>query len=202
MASRKRKTQRRRKSQKKGGAMLHGAPLAESLSGDWSSKMSMGQGGDYLKYHVGQHGGMAGAPLSAIDGSVLPMSLRGAAHMGGLDKSFTEISGLKDQAGGRRRRRASNRRASKCHSRKSQGGKRRASKRHGRKSQGGKRRRSQKKHGGKRRRTQKKRGGSLGYAPVGSAAMLLDGAGYSKAGLTPQWSSGVEFDAAKMRESM
>ena len=112
MASRKRKTQRRRKSQKKGGAMLHGAPLAESLSGDWSSKMSMGQGGDYLKYHVGQHGGMAGAPLSAIDGSVLPMSLRGAAHMGGLDKSFTEISGLKDQAGGRRRRRASNRRAS------------------------------------------------------------------------------------------
>jgi hypothetical protein len=171
--------------------------------------MSMGQGGDYLKYHVGQHGGMAGAPLSAIDGSALPMSLRGAAHMGGLDKSFTEISGLKDQAGGRRRRRASKRRSSKCHSRKSQGGKRRsskrsaskrrsskrsASKRHGRKSQGGKRRRS--------RRSQKKRGGSLGYAPVGSAGMLLDGAGYSKAGLTPQWSSGAEFDAAKMRESM
>ena len=142
--------------------MLSGAPLSQSLSGDWSSKMSMGQGGDYLKYHVGQHGGMAGAPLSAIDGSALPMSLRGAAHMGALDKSYTEIAGLKDQAGGRRSR----------------------------------------KHSRKHSRKQKKRGGALAYAPVGSASMLLDGAGYSKAGLTPQWSSGVEFDAAKMRESM
>ena len=175
--------------------MLSGAPLSQSLSGDWSSKMSMGQGGDYLKYHVGQHGGMAGAPLSAIDGSALPMSLRGAAHMGALDKSYTEIAGLKDQAGGRRSRKHSrkhSRKNSRKHSRKSQGGKR--SRKHS-----GKRSR---KHSRKHSRKQKKRGGALAYAPVGSASMLLDGAGYSKEGLTPQWSSGVEFDAAKMRESM
>ena len=57
-----RSQRKQRKSQRRsrGGAALSGAPLSFSLSGDWSSKMSQGQGGDYLKYHVGQHGGATG----------------------------------------------------------------------------------------------------------------------------------------------
>ena len=182
---RKHKTHRRRHSRRntrRGGAMLAGAPVSYSLADDWSSKMSNGQGGDYLKYHVGQHGGahMAGADLSAITDSALPAALRGPAHIGSLDRSFADIAGLKDQAGGRRRTRRNRTRRGKKSQKK--GGKRRSSKRS--------------------RRTRRSRGGALGYAAFPSAGMLLDSAGYAKAGLTPEWKAGVEFDAAKMREAL
>ena len=192
MASR--KSQRKHKSRRsrrhcrsrrsRGGAALSGAPLAHSLAGDWSSKMSAGQGGDFLKYHAGQHGGaLAGAPLSAVDSSALPSALRGPAHIGGLDKAFSDVAGLRDQAGGKRRRTRHHKKHGKKHGKKSsKGGKRRSTRR--------------------TRRSRKSNGGAIGYAPFGSATMLLDSAGYSKAGLTPQWSSGVEFDAAKMRQGL
>ena len=173
--------------------MLAGAPVSYSLADDWSSKMSNGQGGDYLKYHVGQHGGahMAGADLSAITDSALPAALRGPAHIGSLDRSFADIAGLKDQAGGRRRTRRNRTRRGKKSQKK-----------------GGKRSKKSQKKGGKRRsskrsrRTRRSRGGALGYAAFPSAGMLLDSAGYAKAGLTPEWKAGVEFDAAKMREAL
>jgi len=213
--NRKQKSQRRRsqrsqrRSKKQGGAMLSGAPLAYSLAGDWSSKMSYGQGGDYLKYHAGQHGGaLEGAPLSEIGGSGLPSALRGPAHIAGLDKAFSDIAGLKDQAGGRRRTRRSQKkkggkrssRRSQRKSQKSKGGKRR-SQRKSQKSKGGKRRSHRRSR--KQRKQRKSQGGAhLGYAPLGGASMLLDGAGYAKAGLTPEWNGGVEFDAAKARAAM
>ena len=192
MASR--KSQRKHKSRRsrrhgrsrrsRGGAALSGAPLAHSLAGDWSSKMSAGQGGDFLKYHAGQHGGaLAGAPLSAVDSSALPSALRGPAHIGGLDKAFSDVAGLRDQAGGKRRRTRHHKKHGKKHGKKSS--KRRSTRRTRR-----------------TRRSRKSNGGAIGYAPFGSATMLLDSAGYSKAGLTPQWSSGVEFDAAKMRQGL
>jgi len=192
MASR--KSQRKHKSRRsrrhgrsrrsRGGAALSGAPLAYALAGDWSSKMSAGQGGDFLKYHAGQHGGaLAGAPLSAIDSSALPSALRGPAHIGGLDKAFSDVAGLRDQAGGKRRRTHRHKKHGKKHGKKSS--KRRSTRRTRR-----------------TRRNRKSNGGAIAYAPFGSATMLLDSAGYSKAGLTPQWSSGVEFDAAKMRQGL
>ena len=212
MASRKQKSQRRRRSQrsqrrskKQGGAVLSGAPLAYSLSNDWSSKMSLGQGGDYLKYHVGQHGGaLDGAPLSEIGGA-LPAAMRGPAHIGGLDSAFSQIAGMKDQAGGKRHKRSKHStRRSKKHGRKAKkhGGKR--SRRHSKKRST---RRHSKKQGGRKRsqrsrKQRKSQGGALGYAPFGGASMLLDSAGYAKAGLTPQWSAGAEFDAAAARASM
>ena len=49
----------RRRTHRRGGAALNGAPVGYHLSGDWSSKMSLGQGADYFKYHEGQHGGAA-----------------------------------------------------------------------------------------------------------------------------------------------
>lgn len=98
------------RSQKRHTRKRGGAPLDYSLAGDWSSKMSMGQGGDYMKYHQGQHGGnLSGAPLSEL-GQTLPMGLRGPAHISGLDGAFQQIAGLKDQAGGKRRKQRRTRR--------------------------------------------------------------------------------------------
>ena len=53
-----------RHTRRRGGAdVFVGAPVESSLAGDWSSRMSQGQGEDYLKYHQGQHGGgITGAP--------------------------------------------------------------------------------------------------------------------------------------------
>ena len=213
---RKHKSHRRRHSRKEGGAMLNGAPVSSSLANDWSSKMSMGQGGDYLKYHVGQHGGaLAGAPLSEMGGA-LPSAMRGPAMLGGLDRAFNGIAGLKDQAGGKRRkhsrRKHSRRRHSRRkHSRRKNGGGSCGKSLYGgsRRKNGGSRRKSSKKNGGSRRKnggsrrkrsTRRSKGGALGYAPISSASMLLDSAAYSKAGLNPD--SGVEFDAAAARQRM
>jgi hypothetical protein len=199
---RKHKSHRRRHSRKEGGAMLNSAPLSYSLANDWSSKMSNGQGGDYLKYHVGQHGGaLAGAPLSEM-GSALPSAMRGPAMLGGLDRAFHGIAGLRDQAGGKRRKHSRRK-----HSRRRKngggscgkslyGGSRRKSRKNG-----GSRRKSRKNGGSRRKRsTRRSKGGALGYAPISSASMLLDSAAYSKAGLNPD--SGVEFAAAAARQRM
>ncbi len=109
--------------QTRGGALV-GAPLSDSLAGNWSSKMSMGQGGDYLKYHVGQHGGyLSGAPLSEVSGSGLPAELRGPAHVAGLDSAIRATAGMKDQAGGRRSRSKKNKKSKRSkRSRRSKGG--------------------------------------------------------------------------------
>ena len=186
----------RRHSRKEGGSMLNGAPVSYSLSNDWSSKMSLGQGGDYLKYHVGQHGGaLAGAPLSEM-GSALPSAMRGPAMLGGLDRAFNGIAGLKDQAGGKRRKHSRRKHSRRKHSRRKH-----SRRKHSRKN-GGSRRKHSRKNGGSRRKrsTRRSKGGALGYAPISSASMLLDSASYSKAGLNPD--SGVEFAAAAARQRM
>jgi hypothetical protein len=149
------------------------APVNYSLSGNWSSKMSMGQGGDYLKYHVGQHGGVAPFPGS-VAGSMLPQNLRQAAHIGGIDKAMDDIKGLHDsnQTGGRRKH--------KRHSRKHRSRKHRS-----------------RKHSKRHRR----RGGAdLGFAPFPNKGMLLDSSmDYSRAGLNPTWKD-VEVNDANIRQ--
>ena len=155
--------QRSRRQRTRGGNQV-GAPLSYHLAGDWSSKMSLGQGADYFKYHQGQHGGEA--PLSSIGQGFLSSDMAGPARTASIDRAFSEIQGMKDQAGGRRRRK----------SKKQQGGKRRSHRR--------------------RRHT---RGGSLGFAPLSSNSMLLDQAGYARAGLNPEWKSNVEFTNAAIR---
>jgi hypothetical protein len=165
--------------------------------------MSMGQGADFFKYHEGQHGGaMAGAPLSTL-GETLPAALQGPAMLGPLQRSFSEIAGLKDQAGGRRKR--STRRSRKSRrggQRKSRSARKSRKSRSARKSRRGGQRKSRRNMGqssctGGRRRT--RRGGALGYSPFPSAGMLdID---HSRAGLNPNW-SGVEVDAAKVRQAL
>ena len=113
----------KRHTRRRGGAYaIHGAPLSYSLAGDWSSQRSMGQGGDYLKYHVGQHGGaLGGAPLNAITGSVLPAHLQCSAQVAGSFAALQEVAHLRDQAGGKRSKRSKRAKRSK-RSKRSRGG--------------------------------------------------------------------------------
>lgn len=171
-----RKRHSRRHSRRRGGM----APVSYHLSGSWPSRMSLGQGADYFKYHEGQHGGAAAFPAAVVS-SGLPEALRGPAHIGGIDKAIADVRGLKDQAGGKRRkhRKSHKRSGSKKHSKRS--GSKRHSKRHS------------KTH-------RRRRGGALGYAPFPSAGMLLSSPkAYAEAGLNPEWKTAVEFTDAKIR---
>jgi hypothetical protein len=60
------------------------APVSYHLSGSWPSRMSLGQGADYFKYHEGQHGGALGMGKfpEAVLSPGLPQELRGPAHIG------------------------------------------------------------------------------------------------------------------------
>uniref|UniRef100_A0A6C0HKS4 Uncharacterized protein n=1 Tax=viral metagenome TaxID=1070528 RepID=A0A6C0HKS4_9ZZZZ len=168
----------------RGGSNLgaSAAPLQYSLAGDWSSKMAQGQGGDYLKYHVGQHGGQRGGVAPVGDTGVMDASLRGPAMLAGQDQAFAAIAGLKDQAGGKRSKRSKSAKRSKSSKR----------------SKSAKRSKSSKRS----KRSKKTRGGSLSYAPFDGKGMLLSQSDYAKAGLSPSWSSNVEFNAASARASL
>ena len=172
--SKSRRHTRRRSTRRRGGM----APVSYHLSGSWPSRMSLGQGADYFKYHEGQHGGAA--PLSAI-GQMLPEALRGPAHIGGIDKAIADVRGLKDQAGGKRKKSHK-----KSHKR---SGSKRHSKRHSRKHR-------------KTHRRHRRNGGAIGYAPFPSTGMLLSSPkAYAEAGLNPEWKTAVEFTDAKIRDT-
>ena len=171
-----RKTHRRRTHRRGGADALDGAPVSYHLSGSWPSRMSLGQGADYFKYHEGQHGGASlsyGAFPAAVLDPGLPAPLRGPAHLDGIDKAIADVRPLKDQGGGRRK----HRKHGKTH---------KGSKKHHKGSK--KHHKGSKKHHKKGRKTHKRRGGSLGYAPFPSSGMLLSSPKqYAQAGLNPEW---------------
>ena len=110
-SQRQRSTRQRRTRRHQGGShALMGAPLSDNLAGSWSSKMSAGQGGDFMKIHGGQHGGyLAGAPVGVVGREGLPSSMQGPAMTASTLRAYADIAGLKDQAGGRRRSKRSKR---------------------------------------------------------------------------------------------
>ena len=165
------------------------APISYSLAGDWSSKMSLGQGGDYESYHVGQHGGSAPFPASVVGTPLIPTNMNGPAMIDGTLKAYADVAGMRDppfdsmpvatQKGAGRRRRRGSRKGSK----KGRKGSRKARK-------------------GTHRRRRHMRGGSqLGYASVSAPGMLLSSAGaYSQAGLNPGYiTGGLEAQMAAQR---
>jgi hypothetical protein len=186
--SRKHKTHRRRshhrrRTHRKGGA----APVSYHLSGSWPSRMSLGQGADYFKYHEGQHGGASlgmGAFPSAVTSSGLPDALRGPAHIGGIDKAIADVRGLCDEPY------CGNTQAMKV------GGRRRKHRKSHKRSHRNKRRSIH------RRKSHRRRGGAMGYAPFPSAGMLLSSPkAYAQAGLNPEWKTDVAFTDAKIRDT-
>lgn len=178
--TRKHKTHRRSTRRRGGADELSGASVNYHLSGSWPSRMSLGQGADYFKYHEGQHGGAAlgmGPFPEAVLSPGLPEALRGPAHIGGIDKAIADVRGLKDQAGGKRRK---HRKGSKKHNK---------SRKHSRKHR-------------KTHRRHRRNGGALGYAPFPSSGMLLSSpTAYAQAGLNPEWKTDVAFTDAKIRET-
>ena len=205
----------RRHTRRRGGA---GASVNYHLSGSWPSRMSLGQGADYFKYHEGQHGGALGmGPYpDAVMSTGLPQALRGPAHVGGIDNAIGAIQGMCDPpncpsasapvapvasvapvtTGGNRKNR--NRSCNRSSKRNSKHGGRRSSKHGGRRN-----RNTMNKRGGNRKRgSNRRRGGALGYAPFPSSGMLLgSSAQYAEAGLNPEWKTDVAFADAKLRES-
>jgi len=177
----KRKTVHRRNKYKGGVASVN-----YHLSGSWPSRMSLGQGADYFKYHEGQHGGaLAMGPYpAAVLSPGLPADLRGPAHIGGIDKAIADVRPLKDsnQAGGKRKKNKT-KRNKKNKTKRTKKDKRRTKK-------------------DKRNKRGKRKGGSLGYAPFPSSGMLLDSQkAYAQAGLNPEWKTDVAFTDAKIRDT-
>jgi flagellar hook-basal body complex protein FliE len=68
------------------------------------SKLSTAQGMDYTRIHQGQHGGASFANAAPVGyQGLLDPSLRASAHLGPLDAATAAASGMRDQAGGRRK---------------------------------------------------------------------------------------------------
>jgi hypothetical protein len=132
---------------------------------------SNAQGQEYLKNHVGQHGGGAlyGAPVG--DTGVLDSSLRDIARVGTLDKSMAAIQGMSDQAGGGRRR-------------KSKKGKGTRKGKKGKKGKG-----SRKSRKGSRKSRKQRGGAALHPAEFGSPGSLLppDLASKALSTMNPEW---------------
>ncbi len=148
----------RRRQQRKNNMMGGGLELTPMELKDVSmmgpTKQSIAQGVDFFGYHSKQHGGAA--PVGTT--GVLDEGLRGYARLAPLDRAYTEIAGLRDQAGGARRRRRGGRKDGKT-TRKGRKGRKttRKANRKGRKG------------------TRKMRGGmrELGSMPVDAPGMLL-----------------------------
>lgn len=141
-----RKNMRKNMRKMNGGNHLVLSPMPlDDTSMVGPSKMSMAQGGDFFGYHAKQHGGMAPVGYTGM----LDASLRASARVSPLDQVGAAIVGLKDQTGGKRKRRSTKRRSTK----------RRSTKR------------------SKRRSTRRQNGGmrALGSMDVGAPSMLLQG---------------------------
>jgi len=128
---------------------------------------SLAQGRHFASLHSNQHGGaLMGAPLSEIDGSMLPQDLRSFARVGGLDASIADASHMRDpdqvvQKGGRRSSRKNSRKASRKNRKNSR-----------------KNRKASRKN---MRKNRKQRGGAMG-APYNQPTMLLSASAAAKAG--------------------
>lgn len=73
-------------------------------------KQSLAQGQQFAGFHANQHGGYLNAgpfPGAVIAPSVLPEALHASARVAPLDAAITEIQGLRDQDGGKRKNRKS-----------------------------------------------------------------------------------------------
>lgn len=73
------------------------------------SQQNLAQGQQFAAIHAKQHGGGVGLdagpfPGSVVEPSVLPAGLHASARVAPLDAAIRQISGLKDQEGGGRRR--------------------------------------------------------------------------------------------------
>lgn len=146
--------------------------------------MSLAQGQQYADFHKNQHGGgLVGGPFpgSVTDESLISPDMATSARVAPLNAALNEIRGMKDQAGGRRRRRNTMRkgRKNRKNSRKNRKGSRRNN------MMGGKRRRNSM----RRRRNNMMGGMVLNPASVSAPGLLLSPGQEAKAlsGMNAEW---------------
>ena len=139
-------------------------------SGLSPQQQSIAQGVQFGQLTNKMHGGMGVYP-GAVTDSGLPANLHASARLLGQDQAFAQIQGMRDQAGGRKRR-----------SRKASRKNRKASRKNRKASR--KNRRTSRKASRKNRRMN---GGALGYASTDAPGMLLTPAETARAGLNPEW---------------
>ena len=78
---------------------------------------SLAQGQQFDAMHKNQHGGALNAgpfPGAVVAQTVLPENLHASARVAPLDAAIKEIQGLKDQSGGKRRKRRGSRKSKKA----------------------------------------------------------------------------------------
>jgi len=175
----------RNRSKSRGGASYSYVPAPVNYV-DATGNLNLAQGRQFAEMHEGQHGGagLISGPYPDALGDVLPQDLAASARLLPLQKSFDEIKGMSDQAGGRRRR---NKRKSM------KGGKKSRKNRKSKKSRKSRKNRNNRKN---RKSRRSRRGGShLGYQAVDAPGMLLTNAEYKLAGLNPEWDLAADPNA-------
>lgn len=181
-------TRKHRRNRRRGGNQVSGAPLSYSMSGDWASQMSQGQGVDYEQIHGAQHGGELGQYPAAIDApGLISSEMQGPAMTTATMQSMNEIKGMSDLSasvattGGKHRRRHRGKRHVSC----------KCIRRGGRREQ----------QRSSRRRT-RQCGAGEESAPVNMPTMLLPNKNaYSMAGLNPDYrGAAVEYTASAARD--
>ncbi len=192
MKQRKGSRKSRKMTYRKSRREIIGGFIAPVNMGNPVMEESLAQGRSFASYHAGQHGGVADYPTSVSAGPFLSGSMASQAGVAGLDSKWAEIAGMRDQAGGKRRKSRKAKKSKKSRkamkSRKAKKSRKasRKSRKASRKSRKGSRkhRKGSRKH---RKGSRKQRGGVAGAS---DSYMLLSGSLASKAeaGMSPEWS--------------
>ena len=188
MASRNRKNRSNRRAntrRNRRNNMLGGSYSVKDISpmsltdttGLGPQQQSIAQGVQFGQLTNKMHGGMGVYP-GAVTDSGLPANLHASARLLGQDQAFADIQGLRDQAGGRKRRSRKASRKNRKASRKNRKASRKASR---------KNRKASRKNRKASRRNRRMNGGALGYASTDAPGMLLTPAETARAGLNPEW---------------
>jgi hypothetical protein len=101
-------------------AFMYGGNSMPASVNDTSMKpmeeQSLAQGQQFEALHKNQHGGGLDAgpfPGAVVAPTILPMNLHASARVAPLDAAIREISGLKDQSGGKRKARKASKKSRK-----------------------------------------------------------------------------------------
>ena len=178
-----RKDRKSRKTCRKNRREIIGGFIAPVNMGNPVMAQSLAQGQNFASYHLGQHGGVADYPTSVSAGPFLSGSMASQAGVAGLDSKWAEIAGMRDQAGGKRRKhRKSSRKTKKSKKSRKASKKSRKGSKKSRKGSKKSRKGSKKSRKGSR----KQRGG---VASASDSYMLLNGSLASKAeaGMSSDW---------------
>ena len=107
-----RNNRKSRRNNRRSRRNLYGGQAPVNWSNPGPMQLSLGQGVGFAEQHAGQHGGMGPYPGSVMSSS-LPSDLAASARINPTLAAYAQIAGMKDQAGGRKRRSRKERKGSR-----------------------------------------------------------------------------------------